>query len=157
MLGNTHWGYGPHAFALLRRLQLTFQPFQGDGFEGIGALAIEALKDARAFATRLKGHHHRRPAMRATPGLVELSHLHNLKSGPAGVHAVLRSRGGIIFYRTRRTRWMRSALASTLGPLAKITHDRGYAWRHGPESRDGSVTDSAPASAFPNACLCDRD
>jgi hypothetical protein len=44
---------------LLRRLQVTLQPFQGDGFEGVvSALAIEALKDARALAARPKGHHH---------------------------------------------------------------------------------------------------
>jgi hypothetical protein len=86
------------------RLQLALQPFQGDGFERvISALAIEALKGARAFAARLKGHHHRRPAIRAAPGLVELSHPHNLKSGLAGVHAVLKMRSGIFFYRTRRT------------------------------------------------------
>jgi hypothetical protein len=102
MLWNTHLGYG--ASALLRRLQLTFQPFQGDGFEGIvSALAIEAQKDARALAARPKGHHHQRPAIRAMPGMVELSHPYNLKSAMAGVHAVLMLRGGIIFYRTRRT------------------------------------------------------
>jgi hypothetical protein len=60
---------------LLRRLQLTLQPFQGDGFEGIvSALAIKALKSARTFAARPKGRHHPRAAKRARSDLVELSH-----------------------------------------------------------------------------------
>ncbi len=59
---------------LFRGLQLTLEPLNRIGFEGVGAGALEALELARTLTSGREGKHHRRAALRTKPGLVGLSH-----------------------------------------------------------------------------------
>ena len=59
---------------LFRGLQLTLEPLNRIGFEGVGASAFEALELARTLTAGREGKHHQRAALRTKPGLVGLSH-----------------------------------------------------------------------------------
>src|SRR5216683_542633 len=83
---------GPRQALLFRGLQLTLEPLNRIGFEGVGAGTFEALELARTLTSGREGKHHRRAALRTKPGLVGLSHPRSLKSNGRKVHSNLSPR-----------------------------------------------------------------